>query len=169
MGRIAEEIVDDAPTIGTRSRETAPVVDDPERGGIDAAAGEFADQSGDLSQIAGLPAVVGIEKSDVFALRRSHAPVAGDAHPGVGLPDETHQPAALRSGHVFDNGSAPVGRPVVHDDDLHGRHTLRQHRTQRRSDFVGLIIQGYHHRNGGKILKRRHGVAKIPIFCYFCK
>ena len=164
MGRVAKEVVDDAPAVGTRNRETPSAVEDPESGGIDAAAGKLRNQRSDFGQITRFPAVVGIEKGDVFAPRFGHGPVAGDADPGVGLHEEPHQ---RRTDGPHDFGT-PVGRTVVHDDDLHGRQRLRQHGAERGAHLIALVEQRHNHRNR-RTLHNRAFLAKIPIFCYFCK
>ena len=130
-----------------------------------AAAGKFADHGGDLFEESRAPRVVGVEQGDVFAPCLGDAAVPGGGNPRVGLPDETYERRSDRFGPL----GAAVRRTVVHDDDFGRKSCLREHGTQGRFDFALLVVEGDDHRDEGFRHVLGGFIAKIPIFCYFCK
>ena len=89
----------------------------------------------------------------------------GGGNPRVGLPDETYERRSDRFGPL----GAAVRRTVVHDDDFGRKARLREHGTQGRFDFALLVVEGDDHRDEGFRHVLGGFIAKIPIFCYFCK
>ena len=93
----------------------------------------------------GVPQVVGVDRSDESAAARGDAGVAGGRHARMRQSEQAD--ATVLGGVALHDGTGPIGRPVIDDDDLQMRIGLvtdaLKRLVERRLGIVGRNNDGY--------------------------
>jgi hypothetical protein len=105
---------------------------------------------------AGAQAVIGIEEHEPFAGRRARADVAGSGDAAAVI---RHQPDSAVPEAAHD-GSGPIARSVVDDDERVDIEALRQHARDRLAD-VGRGVPGWHYDGYGSDLETPQSMTAL--------